>query len=453
MMMIICCVRRILFLLLAVLHISTITGQGLFSSSTISGEDDKIGTRLNGHALGTIYGGSLNSDFPAIFGEFALQAKVSKNRSFLYGDIRFREGIFFSERKSIIQLKEAYSGYMGEKASFYIGNQIVKWGRADGFNPSDNICPNDYFFLSTDPDDQRLSNFMLRAKLLLFLNTELELIAIPVFRPSNYRYDLFDMGEGAFFSDPVLPFSSIKNSSFALRFNSDLSGFGYSVSYFHGYDPFYGFTINSLSFVPETEIIYKPAFYRKNTLASDFVLPFKSSILRGEFALNLTENYEENMHIPYPDISYVIGLEHNFSNYIVILQYVGKKVLGFEQLTLPVPGDLQNSLEQIRYATDMVYYESELFNRKIFQHQKEYNHAVFLLLSKSLAYELVTIKMSGYYNVTSEELMLRPDLRWNMTDVLSLSFGASFMMGPENSVFNKAGKILNGIFCGLKASF
>ena len=60
-----------------------------------------------------------------------------------------------------LQLKEAYAGYSGEKMDVLFGNQIVNWGRTDGFNPTNCITPSDYFFLTAEPDDQKLSNFML----------------------------------------------------------------------------------------------------------------------------------------------------------------------------------------------------------------------------------------------------------------------------------------------------
>ena len=67
-------------------------------------------------------------------------------------------------------------------------------GRTEGFSPTNNITPNDYFFLSSDPNDQRLSNFMLKMNYRPAIGIGLELIAIPFYKMSRYRFDLFDMG-------------------------------------------------------------------------------------------------------------------------------------------------------------------------------------------------------------------------------------------------------------------
>ncbi len=244
--------------------------QGVFETAvTAAGNMDNAKSPVfSGYIRGSAWGGSRQNDFQAVFGEMALKTKVSADKLFLGGDVRFREGIFFGERISSIELKEAYAGYHGNKINFSLGNQIIKWGRTDGFNPTDNISPNNYFFLSPEPDDQKLSNFMARARTKLSASSELEIIGIPVYRPSVYRYDLFDMGHGAGFSGLILPPKTIKNGTMAARLNIEMPGAGLSVSWFHGFDPFYGFSIDSVSLYPATMIQYRPSVYKKDAAGS-----------------------------------------------------------------------------------------------------------------------------------------------------------------------------------------
>ena len=58
-----------------------------------------------------------------------------------------------------------------------------------------------------------------------------------------------------------------------------------------------------------------------------------------------------------------------------------------------------------------------------------------LTLNKSFAYDTWNVELTGYYNITSKEYMIRPKITWRATDALSLSVGASYMNGPEKSVF------------------
>src|SRR4030042_2921158 len=127
-----------------------------------------------------------------VFGESGFQGKLFRNKSFLYTDIRVRSGLQFDDELNQVELKEAYAGYSSGKVDVLLGNQIGTWGRADGFNPTNNITPVDYFFLSSEPDDQKLSNLLIRVKYRINPRIDLDVVAIPIFKPSVYRYALFD---------------------------------------------------------------------------------------------------------------------------------------------------------------------------------------------------------------------------------------------------------------------
>jgi hypothetical protein len=94
-----------------------------------------------------------------------------------------------------------------------------------------------------------------------------------------------------------------------------------------------------------------------------------------------------------------------------------------------------------------------MFNRKIFNQQKRSNHALALTIRKTFAYETITAEMTGYYNITSREYLLRPKVSWKTSDNLTLSIGGHYMAGPEESIFDYSGPVMNGIFLELKASF
>jgi hypothetical protein len=428
--------------------------QGLFesvSSEPKENEEEKTKFELNGFARGSAYGGSENYDYSNLFGEFALKGKLLNRKTFLFADVRFREGLFFNSREFQVQLKEAYAGFKGDKIDLYLGNQIVAWGRADGFNPTNCITPNDYFFLTYNNDDQKLSNFMLRGKFRFTGSTELDVIAIPFYMPSIYRYDLFSMGEGANFNPVDLPKTEFDNSTFAARLNFELPSLGFSLSYFYGYDPFYGFNIDNYSVMPLV-INYKPIPYRKNAVGLDFAIPIKSLIVRGEMAYSQTKDYETNMHIPNPDIYYVFGIEKSLLEITAIFQYIGRYTFDFKDLQEPILGG-QTPADYFLYASEMIPYESTLYNRKTFNQQEETNHALMVSLNRSFLYNELGVELTGYYNITSEEYLIRPSVKWSATDNLAATFGGHFMFGPEESIFDKTGKVMSGVFVGLEVNF
>ena len=120
---------------------------------------------------------------------------------------------------------------------------------------ADNVCPKDYFFLSSDFEDMQMSNFMIKTGIKPVSQINIELIAIPFFKPSVYRYDLFDMGSDVVFSDYTLPEVKFENMSYSAHLDATLPAIELSVSAFHGYDPYYGFDVKNTSLVPEISII------------------------------------------------------------------------------------------------------------------------------------------------------------------------------------------------------
>ena len=81
------------------------------------------------------------------------------------------------------------------------------------------------------------------------------------------------------------------------------------------------------------------------------------------------------------------------------------------------------------------------------------NNAFMLSLARSFLYDELNVELSGLYNLTSEEHLVRGNIRWSVTDALSANLGASFMLGPEESIYNRAGEVMNGIFAGLTVKF
>ena len=444
------------------------------SVSNTNTHNEKI-FKIKGYGRGSVYAGSKDFDMAAAFAEISLQPSISKWGALLKSDLRVRTGYFFNEYQTTLQIRELYVGYRHDKFSVLLGNQIVNWGRTDGFNPTNNITPNDYFFLSANPNDQKQSNFMLKLNYRPVSGINLELIGIPFYKMSNYRFDLFDlssMGDvGAMigmsgitpnilFGDDVLPKRKMENGAVAFRADFDYSAFGGSVSCFHGYDPYHGVEMSSFDFStgqPIFNIISIP--YKKTTIGADFAIPAKMFIVRGEIAYNITKNKDNKAYIPNPDLSYVAGLEANVGGFMLLAQYIGKYTFRFKKLTMssmPIitdPTNPMNPLLLMQFANEMVDYQFRIFNRRIFNQQEKWNHAVALTASKSFAYDQLNAELTAYYNITSEELMIRPCLTCRINDILSLTGGGIYMYGKENSLYSFSSKVMNGGFVEIKASF
>ena len=90
-------------------------------------------------------------------------------------------------------------------------------------------------------------------------------------------------------------------------------------------------------------------------------------------------------------------------------------------------------------------------NYKSFEHKPI--DELFELMQGSFNSEKQATEDPSYYNITSEEVLLRPKLSWKITDTLTSSFGANYMSGPTETLFSYSSGIMNGAFVEFKVSF
>lgn len=457
-----------------------LSAQGLFDSASFGSDDESASSlkavQFNGYARGSVIGGSEQYDLSNSFAEVAFQTSLKHKEALLNSDIRLRKGVAFKEDYQDIEIKELYTGYSSKSLDLLAGYQLVNWGRTDGFNPTNNINPTDAFFLTADPDDQKMSNLMLRMRYRFSPSIDIDIVGIPYFKPSVYRFDLFDLKQefkiedfvisipnidaNVDFNPLVLPDKKLTNGSFGARLNFELPQIGFAVSYFSGYDPYHGldldtFNLNftSLSNPISINIEYTPTVYKKQAIGFDFALPLSGFIVRGEAAYNIISSKHKGMYVPNNDFSYVLAIEKMWNDYVFIAQLIGKNVVDFEELEQPVLDTTWDITKLVAYADDMMNYQSCNFNRLIFGQYKEQNFAATFTVSKSFAYDVWNAELTGYYNMTTNEYFIRPKVTWKVNDYLTVNVGGNYMHAKHNTLFNYSSKVMNGVFAEIKVHF
>lgn len=447
--------KKIILFLNLLLFIFSLSAQELSEPAQNEKKfENNSAIKFNGYLRGSVFGNGVAHDFSSVFAEIALQNSLNYEKAILKSDLRVLKGMFFDEEKLIVQPRELFAGYISERFDFLAGYQIVNWGRTDGFNPTNNITPNDNFFLSAEPDDQKKSNLLLRLKYRFTPQIELEFIAIPYYAASDYRFDLFGLDGNVQFNNTLLPERKLKNGTLAARMNFELPAAGWSFSFFDGFDPFHGFDVESVDWPNgQPKLNNTPTPYRKTTIGADAAIPVGNYIFRGEAAYNNTKNSENKMYIPETDVSYVLGVETQLAGATLIGQYIGKLIPDFEALVQPEPPTSIDPLSQMLYALKIIQFENRNMNRLIFQQQTKTNHAVSISLMKSFGYDAFEAELSAYYNFTSSDLMIRPKIVWKIGDAVSAAFGGVYMNGKNKSLFTYTSDVLSGAFAQLKVSF
>lgn len=426
---------------LTLIILPSLSARSIFEDAVGKGEGQKLSFQLNGYVRSSLFLGrdfqKKGSEVKSGYAEASLKLRVKKQHlGDLFAEIRFRKGSENGEALSETFLREAYvNAYIGP-FDFRIGQQVVVWGRADGFNPTDNITPKDLFARSAEDDDKRESNFLFRS----FINLHpvvVEAIWVPFFKESPIPTTLFPLSPGITFADPEFPGVELRHSTAAVKLIFEAASFDCSISYFNGYSPFPGIDASS------TAIFLKA--YRMHVVGLDFSTTLAATLgLRGEMAYKkpLENNHENNLYIPLPEFRYVIGVDREFFGKLsVILQYISSYIFNFNELTEPDD------------PTDIPGYELALKNRLLHSQQYKITHSISCTGELSLLHEILKLEVSGLFHLTSAELFLRSRMIYEIADAFNLNMGINLYKGPDDTLFGLMDPHLSTFYVELRISF
>jgi hypothetical protein len=430
-------------------------GEGTGLSGSLGG----LGFELNGHLRGAIYLGKVPdkdaTETKAGYGEAGLKLRARKGEwGDAFSELRFRAGYEGGSTDYVFDLREAYvNAYLGP-VDLRLGHQIIIWGRADGVNPTNNLTPRDMRLRSPSEDDQRLANLALRAH----LNYEpfrWELVWVPFFKPSTLPFDLNGAssplagaappGFELALDPPIYPNANIKNGTVATRVHLNLSAVEGSLSYLIGTSTFPG--VRLMRNPPD--VVLALATYRHQVVGADFSTALLGFGVRGEFAFRSPFDYETREHVPNPELQYVLGFDREFFGQLnVIAQYSGKTVLDWQEVDEEVA---QLSPRDIKRFLGLMLLEPK--NRMIAGQLEQVQHSATLRLAWTALQETLKLEALGMFNFTTEEVMLRPKVTYDITDALTAAVGAELYFGPDETLFGTIQTAYSAGFAELRASF
>ncbi len=188
-------------------------------------------------------------------------------------------------------LGEVYAEYAGNGFDFRLGRQIVSWGRADGVQITDIICPRDFTELAgVEYKDSRVP--VTGLKLRQYGNIySLEALWIPVYTPSLLPVDDSSPLKEVFFPPQAVPLfvedaavpAGIEDGELAFRGSLFLSALDLSVSVFRGWNHVPVFD-KTLSAGPPPSLSLKPVFHRIWMTGLDAAIPVDAFVFRLEAA-------------------------------------------------------------------------------------------------------------------------------------------------------------------------
>jgi hypothetical protein len=425
------------------------------------------GWDLNGYVRGDLFMGKVpgfqQGHIKAGYGELALQLRVKQERQGYgdaYAELRLRHGQQGARRDLFVDLREAYvNAYLGP-VDFRLGHQIIVWGRADAINPTNNLTPLDLRIRSPVEDDRRLGNMGARA----FLNltpVRIEGVWMPLYRSVEFPDIPFPRYVVA--GDPDFPEPEWVNGLWAGRVHLELAAFEMSGSYLYGYAPFPGLALQDFTAgVDPPEVRISRTAYKHHVAGFDFSTALGEVLaVRGEAAYRRPIDYENRIYAPRPDVQYVLGVDRGFGPVHVIVQYLGRYVFDWQRETGPEtpvdPGELvrfQTLTPLLQQAiTDAINEDLAARNQVIFSQTAEVQHLASLRLEWLTLHEALSLSALGMVNFTTEEWLVYPKLRYQLTDRMSTYVGAEIYVGPDGTLLGLIDELMSAGYAELRYSY
>lgn len=452
------------------------TGSGLFEESLTGAPVVESGDSgaspppsaydLNGYVRGDVYVGKIPDSnqglITAAYGELALKLKAQAgSHGDGFAELRLRNGLQGQDRDLIVDLREAYvDGYFGP-VDLRLGNQIIVWGRADAFNPTNNLTPIDLRVRSPVEDDRRVGNVGARM-FITFSPIRLEGVWMPLY--SATEYPPVPLEPYVTLVDPDFPEPTLSNGLGAGRVHLELPDFEASVSYLYGYAPMPGLVLTGYSVGDEAELRIARTAYHHQVLGLDFSTAIGETVaIRGEAAYRIPRDYRNTSYAPHPDIQYVLGLDRSFGPVSVIVQYMGRAVLDWEkapgpdepldpeQLTGVEPDQVTSLVDS--FIRTPVNQELAKRNQILFSQTEEIQHLASARIEWLGLHDTLSVSALGLVNFTTEEWVLYPKLSYRVSDSLLAALGAEIYVGPPDTLLDLLDDQLSAVYGELRYSF
>ncbi len=408
--------------------------QDLFESSlSVNDSAEQVRYRLGGYLRGGMFGGKDN--IREEYTEGALKLDITGNRyGSAYAEMRYLASDGIYGKNNEFWLREGYVNLFLGKFDFRIGQQIIVWGRADGFNPTSNLTPTDFTTFSPDEDDKRLANFIAKG-IYNFYPFKLELDWIPGYKASVLPFGNANLPNGIIWGEDQPSDLKWKNSSFGLKLDLENPSFDGSLSYYNGCHKMPG--LNYTLTTNGAEISTQP--WKVQVFGADFSTVIGTYGLRGEFAYTLPDNIPDSLFSsPCQQLEYTLGIDREWGNFSLIVQYVGKYIFDFEK--------------EIQVQTPLAK-EVARYNRMLFSQLKKWNNSISIRPSISLMRETMKCEMLGLVNFSTEEWFLMPKATYTISDALTLGIGVQLFGGDDNTLYGFVKDSINAGFIELKLSF
>lgn len=376
-----------------------------------------------------------------------------------------------------LSLGELWLDYTDSFWGVRIGRQKTVWGKADGIDITNVLCPSDMSsFAAMTGDDSKLAVDAIRLSLSGNQFTA-DAYWIPFFTPAALPLDdgnslrkfivpskvEFPIAPGQNLSLPVTigklgkPEFAIWNGEYGLRLSGYFSAFDLSLYGFYGWDdtPFLDYSISygapAVAGNPATAmpngLNISGKYERMMMIGADAALPIGETVLRLEGAF-------------FPQRHFQKKADKIIEEKITETAKAAATGTSPEEIKI---SDKRNQLSALagidwmpsgwtitaQYYCDYVFEDLETLERK-----NAYEHGATLSISKSLVNETLELSFSGLLGFNDFDSMLSPSIKYSLSDQINIGLNAFiFIPGPDRDGKYGAYKDLSSLCLNAKFSF
>lgn len=325
------------------------------------------------------------------------------------------------------RLREGYFNLSVGNADFRIGKQIIVWGRADKFNPTDNLSPRDYTLLVVEDEDQRFGTYAAKASY-SFNDWSLTGYWLPEFKPNILP---IPHQPGVNFSENIS-----KGQGGGIKIDQTGKEIDWSVSYFDGFDLNPDISIGSATASGVNLLLNH---HRIQTIGTDATTVVGRYALRAEAAYTRTEDRDGlDPFIKNPFFYMVAGGDRTFFEYLnVNIQFLVRYVSQYQD-----PLVINNP------ALRAVAIQEAVVNNQFDRVQ----HGMTFRISDKWLHETLEAEFSGITSLNRRDFVLKPKLIYSFSDQWKGSFGANLFRGDDNSYYGRL-KDNSTVYVEIKDSF
>ena len=356
----------------------------------------------------------------------------SNTHDFAAGPIdRWASGDFFQA-----ELRELYLEIVQGDFDLRVGRQQVVWGESLGLRILDVINPQDFReFILDDFIDARIPLWGARLDY-TFDDWVFEGVWFLDFednRPADLgsEWQFREVGQlDLFLQSPAVQLAKTKkpqdgrlsDSEVGLRVTRFLRNMDLSLNYFYAWSDFpVGFrrTIGGNRFLVE------PRHTRFHLLGGTFNYAFDVFVIRGEGGVKLGQHFVST------DPRDADGIrQREFLSYVLGLDWT-------------VNDNLMANFQ---------FFQNVIFNKPKDIPDEAVNNIVSVFLRADFINETLFPELIALYGINFGELLIRPQIEYQLTDYLSVTLGADFFIGPRSGFFGQyaapARRLRRGYFTG-----